>query len=290
MAGDIVIKKFALIALIVSATVAFAANDPVKIDTGLVSGKPGNNPTIEAYEGIPYATPPVDNLRWHAPLPAAPWQGVLKADHFGNNCMQQKFMPEPVIAEVKAGKAPWTPEFYAWRQPLSEDCLYLNVWTGAKSADAKLPVFVYIHGGGFQQGSGAVDIYDGEGLASKGLVVVTINYRLGVFGFFAHPELTKESKQHVSGNYGLLDQIAALEWVHTNIAAFGGDPGNVTINGQSAGAHSINYLVATPLTHGLIHRAISESGGMFIPSVPGETRRASPADALRTSKTPKSRA
>ena len=194
--------------------------------------------------------------------------------------MQQEFKPEAVTAEVKAGKQPFTPEFYAWRQPLSEDCLYLNVWTGAKSAGEKLPVLVYIHGGGFQQGSGSVDIYDGEGLAQKGLIVVTINYRLGVFGFFAHPELTKESAHQVSGNYGLLDQIAALEWVHRNIEAFGGDPGNVTIDGQSAGAHSINYLVATPLTHGLIQRAISESGGMFIPTTPGVT------DGLASGQTP----
>jgi len=265
------ISRFALIALLSAAQLASALTDPVKTETGLVSGVAGSNPSIQVYKGIPYAAPPVGDLRWRAPQPAAPWQGIRAAASFGNSCMQQSYKPEPVIADVKAGKSPWGPEFYAWRQPLSEDCLYLNVWSSAKSAGAKLPVLVYIHGGGFQQGSGAVDIYDGEGLASKGLVVVTINYRLGVFGFFAHPELTKESDHHVSGNYGLLDQIAALAWVHKNIAAFGGDPDKVTINGQSAGAHSINYLVATPLTHGLIQRAISESGGMFIHSVPGDT-------------------
>ena len=201
------------------------------------------------------------NLRWRAPQPAAAWQGVRKAEAFGNSCMQADFSPATVNADVAAGKQPFTPEFYAWRQPLSEDCLYLNVWTPAKSANEKLPVLVYIHGGGFQQGSGAVDMYDGEGLASKGLVVVTINYRLGVFGFLAHPELSRESVHKVSGNYGLLDQIAALQWVHRNITAFGGDPDTVTIDGQSAGAHSINYLVATPLTRGLIARAISRAAG-----------------------------
>lgn len=258
-------KRFALIAVLCAAQAAFGLSDPVKTDTGLVSGMEGHNPAIRAYKGIPYAAPPVGNLRWRTPQPAVAWQGVRKAHTFGNSCMQQDFAPGPVAADVAAGKSPFSPEFYAWRQPMSEDCLYLNVWTPAKTAAGRLPVLVFIHGGGFQQGSGAVDIYDGEGLASKGLVVVTINYRLGVFGFLALPELTRESPHKSSGNYGLLDQIAALKWVKRNIAAFGGDPDNVTIDGQSAGAMSVNYLVATPLTHGLIERAISESGGDFEP-------------------------
>jgi len=261
-----VIKKFALIALVASANLAFAISDPVKIDTGLVSGKPGSNASIQAYEGIPYATPPVGNLRWHAPLPAAPWQGVLKADHFGNNCMQANYKPEVVNPLVDQGKSPWSDEYYAWREPLSEDCLYINVWTPAHAPGDKLPVLVFVHGGGFVQGSGSVDIYNGEGLASKGIIVVTLNYRVGIFAYFAHPDLRKESEHNVSGNYGVMDQIAALQWVHRNIAAFGGDPANVTIDGQSAGSRSISYLVSTPLTHGLFARAISQSGGMFAPS------------------------
>lgn len=150
-------------------------------------------------------------------------------------------------------------------QPTSEDCLYLNVWTAAKSAREKRPVMVWIHGGALTRGSGSIATYDGEALAKKGVVVVTVNYRLGVFGFLAHPELTRESERHSSGNYALLDQVAALEWVKKNIAAFGGDPGRVTIFGESAGSWSVNYLVATPLAKGLFHRAIGESGGAFAP-------------------------
>ena len=263
-------RRVALIAILCAAQAAFALHDPVKTEAGLVNGMEGHNPAIRVYKGIPFAAPPVGDLRWRAPQPAAPWQGVRKADAFGNSCMQENFAPGPVAADVAAGKSPFSPEFYAWRQPMSEDCLYLNVWTPAKTGSEKLPVLVYIHGGGFQQGSGAVDIYDGEGLASKGLVVVTFNYRLGVFGFLAHPELSSESQHKSSGDYGLLDQVAALKWVKQNIAAFGGDPGNVTIDGQSAGAMSVNYLVASPLTHGLIERAISESGGEFTPVRQGQ--------------------
>ena len=149
--------------------------------------------------------------------------------------------------------------------PIGEDCLYLNIWTPAKSADDRLPVMVWIHGGGFDHGTGAASGYDGENLASKGAVVVTINYRVGVFGFLALPELTAESPHHASGNYGLLDQIAALEWVQRNIAAFGGDPTRVTIFGESAGAESVSVLMASPLARGLFTRAIAESGGAFGP-------------------------
>src|SRR5262249_3382397 len=150
-------------------------------------------------------------------------------------------------------------------EPVSEDCLYLNVWTGAKSASEHRPVMVWIHGGALTRGAGSVAAYDGESLAKKGVVVVTINYRLGVFGFLAHPELSRESAHPSSGNYGLLDQIAALEWVKRNIEAFGGDPQRVTIFGESAGSWSVNALVASPLTKGLFQRAIGESGALFAP-------------------------
>jgi para-nitrobenzyl esterase len=149
---------------------------------------------------------------------------------------------------------------------ISEDCLYLNIWTAAKTANEKRPVFVFLHGGGFTEGSGSVPVYDGEGLAKKGLVTVTINYRLGAFGFLSHPELTKESGHNASGNYGLLDQVAALQWIRDNIAAFGGDPSRVTVAGQSAGSMGVHALVASPLAKGLFHRAIAESGGSTLGS------------------------
>ncbi len=174
---------------------------------------------------------------------------MLKADHFSASCIQT------IVNEQK----PWTYEFMAHNE-IGEDCLYLNVWTPAKSSSAKLPVFVYIYGGAFTGGSTAVPIYDGEGLASKGLVMVTVNYRVGILGFFTHPELTKESGHNASGNWGLLDQVAGLQWVHDNIAAFGGDPTRVTIAGQSAGATSVHVLTASPLAKGLFQRAISQSG------------------------------
>jgi para-nitrobenzyl esterase len=214
----------------------------------MVSGVPAKGPIL-AFKGIPFAAPPVGNLRWRAPKPAAPWQGVRKAEQFSNSCIQQ------IVSERK----PWTHEFMTQNQT-GEDCLYLNVWTPAKTAADKLPVFVWIYGGAMVEGSTAVPVYDGEELAAKELVVVTINYRLGVLGFLAHPELTRESDRNSSGNYGLLDQVAALEWVQRNIAAFGGDPGRVTIAGQSAGARSVHCLTASPLAKGLFHRAIAQSG------------------------------
>lgn len=229
---------------------AFAAiSQPVKATGGQVSGVAGRDPSITAFKGIPFAAPPVGNLRWRAPQPVAPWPGVKTADKFGASCMQT------IVTERK----PWTYEFMA-HNDVSEDCLYLNVWTAAKSASEKRPVYVYIYGGGFTEGSAAVPAYDGEGLAKKGLVVVTINYRVGIFGFFAHPELTRESATKTSGNYGVLDQVAALQWLRDNIAKFGGDPAKVTIAGQSAGASSVNALIASPLAKGLFARAIAESG------------------------------
>jgi para-nitrobenzyl esterase len=228
----------------------------VKVTGGLVSGVPGTDPSILTYKGIPFAAPPVGNLRWAAPQPIVAWPGVLKADKFSASCIQQ----------IVPAFGPWTYEFMT-HNDISEDCLYLNVFVPAKSAAGKRPVFVHIYGGGFTGGSAAVPIYDGEGLAKKGLVVVTFNYRLGALGFLAHPELTKESPHHSSGNYGLMDQIAALRWVHDNIAQFGGDPANVTIAGQSAGSMSVHDLTASPLAKGMFHRAIAQSGGSTVGGV-----------------------
>lgn len=227
---------------------AFAAIvDPVRVEQGLLSGVAGAKPEVRVFKGVPFAEPPVGQLRWRAPKSAAHWEGVRHADHFSSICMQRRSNNPTVEAQP----------------PASEDCLYLNVYTPAKSASDKLPVMVWIHGGSLTSGAGS--IYDGEELARQGVVVVTINYRLGVFGFFAHPELTKESEHKASGNYGVLDQVAALEWVHKNIAAFGGDVKRVTIFGESAGAWSVNFLMASPLAHGLFQRAIAESGGQFAP-------------------------
>jgi para-nitrobenzyl esterase len=227
-----------------------AINQPVKVEGGLVSGVRGRDPSIMTFKGIPYAAPPVQGRRWLPPGPVASWQGVRTATQFAPNCVQN------ILAERK----PWTWEFMVHGE-VSEDCLYVNVWTGAKSAAEKHPVYVYIHGGSFTEGSGSAPVFDGEGLVRKGLVVVTLNYRLAAFGYLAHPELTKESPVHASGNYGLLDQIAAVRWVHRNIANFGGDPNRITIAGQSAGAMSVHYLVASPLSRGTFQRAVMESGG-----------------------------
>jgi para-nitrobenzyl esterase len=245
-------NRMIILALVAAASLAFAISDtkPVQTASGLVSGVQGRNAAITVFKGIPFGAPPIGPLRWHAPTPPAPWQGVRKADAFSANCIQT------IVAEKK----PWTYEFMAHGE-VSEDCLYLNVWTPAASATAPRPVFVYIYGGGNVEGSGSVPAYDGEGLASKGLIVVTFNYRVGVLGFFAHPDLSKESAYHASGNYGLLDQIAAVRWVHDNIAAFGGDPNRVTIAGQSAGAGAVHSLTASPLAKGLFQRAIADSGG-----------------------------
>ena len=239
------ILPFILSALAFSATLP----QPVKIAGGLVEGAPGTDPSVTAYKGLPFAAPPVGNLRWRAPKPVTPWQGVRSAAEFGASCMQN------IVDERK----PWTYEFMT-HTPASEDCLYLNVWTAARSGQERRPVYVYIHGGGNTEGSGAVPVYDGEGLAKKGIVVVTVNYRLGVFGFLTHPELTRESESRSSGNYAILDLIAALQWVRDNIAVFGGDPNRVAVGGQSAGAANTHALTASPLARGLFHRAIAESG------------------------------
>ncbi len=217
------------------------AADPVRIDSGRVSGVASGD--VRVYKGIPFAAAPVGKLRWRPPQPVEPWEGVRRCTEFGPWCPQ----PKPLLGKELG--------------PTSEDCLYLNVWTPAKSPDAKLPVMVWIHGGGHTTGSGAASFYEGTRLARQGVVVVTINYRLGPFGYLAHPLLSKESDRGVSGNYGLLDQVAALRWARRNIAAFGGDPGCVAIFGESAGAVSVCRLMVSPLAEGLFHRAIAQSGG-----------------------------
>ncbi|HWA87083.1 MAG TPA: carboxylesterase family protein [Opitutus sp.] len=222
---------------------------PVMTESGLVQGATEKDLTV--YRGVPFAAPPLGELRWRPPQPAAHWAGVRETT---------KFAPDPYQGDGKGN--------------VSEDCLYLNLWTPAKSADAHLPVLVWIYGGGFSFGSTSTPVHNGEHLARKGVVLVTVNYRVGPLGFLAHPALSAESPQHVSGNYGLLDQIAGLQWVQRNIAAFGGDPRQVTIFGESAGGISVSMLCASPLAHGLFRGAISESGGSFGPpratTYPGE--------------------
>ncbi len=230
----------------------YGADEPVKTDTGLVAGqRVGDGDSVRAYKGIPYAAPPVGPMRWQPPKPPAAWQGVRDCTQFGPACPQAPYPAGSVYAR--------DPE------PQSEDCLYLNVWTAAERPDEKRPVMVWIHGGALTRGSGAIPAYDGTQLASKGVVLVTLNYRLGPFGYFAHPALSQESPEGASGNYGVLDQIAALQWVQRNIRAFGGDPNRVTIFGESAGSWSVCALLATPLSKGLVHRAIGQSGGCFAP-------------------------
>ena len=226
----------------------------VRVDGGQISGAPGFDPDIRVYKGVPFAAPPVGNLRWRDPQPVAKWEGVKQTTEYSPMCMQRD----------RPKDSYHTPDVL----PVSEDCLYLNVWTPAKTAGGRLPVMVYVHGGGFTVSSGIEKWFNGERLAEKGVVVVTINYRLGVFGFLTHPELTKESEHHTSGNYGMLDQIFALKWVQRNISTFGGDPKRVTLFGQSAGSESVCMDMATPLAKGLYIHAIAESVGCFGPATP----------------------
>src|SRR5262249_43692508 len=211
-----------------------------------VSGTVTNG--IASFKGIPFAAPPVGALRWKAPQPVQAWAGVKQASAYGPSCVQDKMF----LTVFGAPAA------------MSEDCLYLNVWTPAKASSEKLPVMVWIHGGGFICGMTSIAPFDGTHLAEKGVVLVSVAYRLGVFGFLAHPELDRESGKG-SGNYGLHDLIAGLQWVKANIAKFGGDPGRVTIFGESAGGMAVSMLAASPAAKGLFHRAISESGGSFAP-------------------------
>lgn len=236
-----------------SASSLLYAGDTVRISSGLISGIKKENTGIRVFLGVPFAAPPIGELRWKAPQAVASWTGVRTCTKFGPSPMQAK----PVRFSM------WTEEYLIPAEPISEDCLYLNIWSGSTSAKEKRPVLVWIYGGGFTSGGSAVPIYDGEAMAKKGVVFVSINYRVGVFGFFAHPELTRESPHKASGNYGIMDQVAALQWVQKNIAAFGGDPANVTIAGQSAGSMSVNCLVASPLSKGLFHKAIAQSGASF---------------------------
>ncbi len=248
-------RMFCAAALLVANALPLGAaiTQPVHVEGGLVMGVQGNNPSIMTFKSIPYAAPPVGELRWRAPQPVLPWKGLHATDKYPPSCVQ----------DIPSSNPPWTYEFMPHNE-IGEDCLYLNVFTAANSSTEKRPVFVFIHGGAFQQGGTEVPIYDGEGLAGKGLVVVTINYRVGVMGFLAYPELTKESEHQASGNYGLLDQIAALRWVQKYIALFGGDPNNVTIAGQSAGGSAVHDLTASPLARGLFERAIVQSGGSTV--------------------------
>jgi para-nitrobenzyl esterase len=244
-------RMFAFVALMFALALACASSlrsqEPVRTDAGPVQGTVENGITI--YKGIPFAAPPLGDLRWRAPKPATAWKEVLHADKFAPACMQV-----PIVMPA-LGLDPLT---------VNEDCLYLNVWTPAKTPKDKLAVMVWIYGGGFTIGGTSIAQYDGRNLAKKGVVLVSIAYRLGQFGFLASPELSAEQGGH-SGNYGLLDQIAGLEWVKKNIAAFGGDPDRVTIFGESAGGIAVSMLAASPLAKGLFTGAISESGGNFGP-------------------------
>jgi carboxylesterase type B len=222
--------------------------NPVETEAGLVMGISGRDRSITVFRGIPYAAAPVGELRWRPPEPPVHWSGVRVAGDFGPMCPQAPRDAATAGIDV----------------PMSEDCLYLNVWTPEPTPDARPhPVVVWIYGGGFRAGSGASPRFDGEGLARRGTVVVTFNYRLGAFGFLATSELSEESGHHASGNYGLLDSIAVLRWVRANIAAFGGDPDRVTVAGQSAGAGSVNFLAMSPLADGLFHRAIAQSHARY---------------------------
>ena len=223
----------------------------VTVENGRLQGVPGNVPAYTVFKGVPYAKPPVGPLRWKAPQPAEDWTGIRLADRFSCIAYQGAHTPE----------FPYTKEFYPVEEPMSEDCLYLNVWTPAQSADERLPVLFWVHGGAYTGGYGFEMEFDGEGFCKRGCILVTINYRLGVLGFLAHPELSAESERGVSGNYGTLDQICALHWVRRNIAAFGGDPDNITVFGQSAGAKSVLTLITSPLSRGDIAKAIPMSGG-----------------------------
>ena len=246
MKTNIIRRSPVLCAALVFASIMLAAQAPqVKTESGIVEGKEGG--AVHAFLGIPYAAPPVGDMRWKAPAPAAKWTDVRQATDFGARCAQGNVYGDMNFRDSGG----------------SEDCLYLNVWKPANATSVKFPVMVWIYGGGFAAGATSEQRQDGSILAQQGVVVVSMNYRLGIFGFFVHPELVKESGHNSAGNYGLLDQLAALQWVHANIAAFGGDPGNVTIFGESAGSFSVSAQMASPLAKGLFQKAIGESGAAF---------------------------
>ena len=234
---------------------ALLAADRVAVTGGMIEGTRLADSPVRLFRGVPFAAAPIGELRWRAPQPVEPWDGVRKADTWGTRCTQGDMFGGPITTRDET---------------MGEDCLYLNVWAPANTSGKALPVLVVFHGGGFAAGSASEPRTDGAWFARQGIVVVAPNYRLGLFGFLAHPELTAESGGHGSGNYGMLDQVAALEWVQDNIAAFGGDPDNVTINGESAGSMSVSALMASPLSRHMVHKAIGQSGAFF--SVPLEPR------------------
>ncbi len=233
-----------LVSAIQVTSMSFAQH--ARTESGTISGKTESG--LVVYKGIPFAAPPIGDLRWRPPAGVTPWTGIRKADAFAPACMQ--------VGVSMPGEAPPT---------VSEDCLYLNIWSPAKTPGERLPVIVWIYGGGYVNGSASMPLYWGDQLAHKGVILVTIAYRLGPLGFLAHPDLTRESPHQSSGNYGLMDQIAALEWIQRNIAVFGGDPKTITIAGQSSGAISVSILMSSPRAKGLFQRAIGESGGLFEP-------------------------
>ncbi|HEY6977638.1 MAG TPA: carboxylesterase family protein, partial [Chitinophagaceae bacterium] len=242
-------SSFLLLFMLTSSMAVAQLNDDTapraKTTNGILEGIDESG--IKIFKGIPFAAPPVGNLRWREPQPVQNWGGIRKADKFGPRAMQL-----PIFGDMNFRS-----------NGMSEDCLYLNVWTPAKTGNEQLPVLVYFYGGGFMAGDGSEPRYDGESMGRRGIVAVTVNYRLGIFGFFVHPELTKESPNHSSGNYGLLDQSAALKWVQKNITAFGGDPGKITIAGESAGSFSVSAQMASPLSKNIIAGAIGESGSLL---------------------------
>ncbi len=238
-----------LFSILTSLSMGFAKNDTIFVKAhtfnGIIEGYEDSG--IKFFKGVPYAQPPVGKLRWREPQVLAGWQGVKKAHNFGNRAMQ----------------LPLYPDMRFRSENINEDCLYLNIWSPAKTETDRLPVLIYFHGGGFVTGDGSEYRYDGESMARQGIVVVTVNYRLGIFGFFSHPELTRESPHNASGNYGFLDQNAALKWIKANIGNFGGNPERITIGGESAGGSSVNAHMASPLSKHIIAGAIGQSGSLL---------------------------
>ncbi len=266
-------RKFSAVFTLVSAFATLHAQDvrkvQQKIADGILEGVVSADGKVRTFKGIPYAAPPIGPLRWKPPRAVVPWTGVRSAIDYAPRAMQGRIFDDMVFHD--AGP--------------SEDCLYLNLWLPEDQPHTKLPVMVWIHGGGFVAGSSSEPRQDGGNLCKKGVLVVSMNYRMGVFGFFAHPELTAESPEHSSGNYGLRDIVASLEWVHKNIAAFGGDPDNVTIFGESAGSFAVSALMAAPSARTLFHRAIGESGAIFSISRPLPSLSKAESDGVKFAET-----
>lgn len=245
--NSIMKKQFFITLAAMFLTIGASAQDAPQVQTGNGILEGINESGIKVFKGVPFAAPPVGNLRWAAPQPVQKWDGIRKADEFGPNPMQENVFGDMMFGTKK----------------MSEDCLYLNIWTPAKTMDEKLPVFIYFNGGGLMAGSGSEPRYVGLSMARRGIVAITANYREGIFGFFAHPQLSKETSYKGSGNYGFLDQAAAIKWVKDNISAFGGDPDRITIMGESAGSMSVSALMASPLTRNLISQAMASSGSVL---------------------------